>query len=37
MCLNVDQVLVSNFSESEYESVQVVFANNTGHIERLKD
>jgi SAM-dependent methyltransferase len=35
--LNADQVLVSNFNESEYESIERVFANNTGHIDHLVD
>lgn len=35
--LDADQVLVSNFNESEYESVERVFANNTDHIDHLVD
>lgn len=34
-CVNAEQILRSNFSENEYESVEKVFANNTGHIDRL--
>jgi hypothetical protein len=33
--LHAEQILVSNFKESEYESVERVFANNTGHIDHL--
>ena len=35
--VNAEQILVSNFNESEYESVERVFANNTGYIDHLVD
>ncbi len=35
--LNAEQILVSNFNESEYQSVERIFANNTGHIDHLVD
>lgn len=37
MTLTAEAILISNFSESEYESVERVFANNTGHIDKLVD
>lgn len=36
-CLNGEQILVSNFNESEYENVERIFANNIGYIDHLVD
>lgn len=33
--LNAEQILVSNFSESEFQRVERVFVNNTGHIDHV--
>jgi 2-polyprenyl-3-methyl-5-hydroxy-6-metoxy-1,4-benzoquinol methylase len=35
--LSAEQMLVSNFNEEEYESVERIFANNTSYIDRLVD
>ncbi len=35
--LNSEQILMSNFDECEYQKVERVFANNTGHIDHLVD